>query len=582
MRGARNFWKAGVTAALIGLLAAQSLAAKQNEEKVRIAVPTFIISGQVSGTQSASADEARIREAITAKFIEQFGNAMANVDIVERGQLKSVLDEQKLQDVGLTDSELSTAGKKVSARFILVGQISAMDVVPPSGAFDINPKIKVAIDARILDVNTGLVVTSRSAESMRDLKPQVLTAYQQGNYQAAMAGVLQGGIDASTDIAKRFAKAFAWLATSEAVAKWVNPKESTDVCIFRGSLQDVNLDDEWKIEAVTGKTGDFVSKTELGTVKVTDVQADSVRAVFQGGAKPDTKKYAKGLVATLVKRSDAPARKSIVLAIPVVTLPGQVSGAASNSYVAAQLRETVTNRLITSFSTTLDNVDVVERGQLKAILSEMKLQEIGMTEENAAALGTKVGAEYMVLGAVTFAEVAPTKELGKFSAYSLYLTVDVKLVSVATGAVLDTVSITKSREVGAQPPVSLSSHIASAARDAGVEAARKLRWVCAQDYTAQALNEKTSTDLILAFGSKQGAAKGMKFEVYGIADKFDIDDKDLAKDMKEFEARTYLGTVTVQEVQPGASRATFDAAPTAELKKFGKHKFRVIRKVEVN
>ena len=114
MRGARNFWKAGVTAALIGLLAAQSLAAKQNEEKVRIAVPTFIISGQVSGTQSASADEARIREAITAKFIEQFGNAMANVDIVERGQLKSVLDEQKLQDVGLTDSELSTAGKKAS------------------------------------------------------------------------------------------------------------------------------------------------------------------------------------------------------------------------------------------------------------------------------------------------------------------------------------------------------------------------------------------------------------------------------------------------------------------------------------
>ncbi len=582
MRGALNFWRAGVTAAFIGALAGQSLATAQDDDKVRIAVPTFIISGQVSGAQSASADEARIRDAITSKFIEQFENAMANVTIVERGQLKSVLDEQKLQDVGLTDSELSTAGKKVSARFILVGQISAMDVVPPSGVLDINPKIKVAIDARILDVNTGLVVTSRSAESMRDLRPQVLTAYQQGNYQAAMAGVLQGGIDASTDIAKRFAKAFAWLASSEAPAKWVNPKETTDLCIFRGSLQDVNIGDEWKIEAVTGKTGTFVSKVELGMVTVTDVQADSARATFQGGAKPDAKKYSKGLVATLVKRSENPSRKPVVLAIPVVTLPGQVSGAASNSYVAAQLRETVTNRLITSFATTLDNVDVVERGQLKAILSEMKLQEIGMTEESAAALGAKVGAEFMVLGAVTFAEVAPTKDLGKFSAYSLYLTVDVKLVSVANGTVLDTVSITKSREVGAQPPVSLSSHIASAARDAGVEAARKLRWVSALDHTAQALNDKTSTDLVVAFGSKQGAVKGMKFDVYGISDRFDIDDKDLAKDLQEFEARTYLGTVTIQEVQPTASRATFDAAPAADLKKFGKWKFRVIRKLESN
>jgi len=581
MRGAFNFLRAGVTATLFTALVASSFAA-QDAEKVRIAVPTFIISGQVSGAQSASPDEARIREAITAKFVEEFGNAMTSVDIVERGQLKAVLDEQKLQDVGLTDSELSTAGKKVSARFILVGQISAMDVVPSSNVLDPNPKIKVAIDARILDVNTGLVVTSRSAESMRDLKPQVLQAYQQGNYKAAMAGVLQGGIDASTDIAKRFAKAFAWLASSEAPAKWVNTKEGTDVCIFRGSLQDVNLGDEWKIEAVTGKTAGFVSKVELGTVTVVDVQADSVRASFQGGAKPDTKKYGKGLVATLVKRSEAPGRKPVVLAIPVVTLPGQVSGAANNSYVAAQLRETVTNRLITSFATTLDNVDVVERGQLKAILSEMKLQEIGMTEESAAALGAKVGAEYMVLGAVTFAEVAPTKDLGKFSAYSLYLTVDVKLVSVASGEILDTVSITKSREVGATPPASLSSHIASAARDAGIEAARKLKWVCSQDYTAQALNDKTSTDLILAFGTKQGAAKGMKFDVYGISDRFDIDDRDLAKDMQEFEARTYLGTVTIQEVQPGASRATFDAAPKVELKKFGKFKFRVIRKVEEN
>lgn len=581
MRGALNFWRAGV-AAFLGALAGQALATAQDDEKVRIAVPTFIISGQVSGAQSASADEARIRDAITSKFIEQFENAMANVTIVERGQLKGVLDEQKLQDVGLTDSELSTAGKKVSARFILVGQISAMDVVPPSGTFEINPKIKVAIDARILDVNTGLVVTSRSAESMRDLKPQVLTAFQQGNYQAAMAGVLQGGIDASTDIAKRFAKSFAWLASKEAPAKWVNAKESTDVCIFRGSLQDVNLGDEWKIEAVTGKTGGFESKTELGVVKVTDVQPDSVRGVFQGGAKPDAKKFSKGLRATLVKPSEPSARKPVVLAIPVVTLPGQVSGAASNSYVAAQLRETVTNRLITSFATTLDNVDVVERGQLKAILSEMKLQEIGMTEESAAALGAKAGAEFMVLGAVTFAEVAPTKDLGKFSAYSLYLTVDVKLVSVANGTVLDTVSITKSREVGAQPPVSLSSHIASAARDAGVEAARKLRWVSALDHTAQALNDKTSTDLVVAFGSKQGAVKGMKFDVYGISDRFDVDDKDLAKDLQEFEARTYLGTVTIQEVQPSASRATFDAAPAADLKKFGKWKFRVIRKMETN
>lgn len=581
MRGAFKLLKAGVTATLFGAWATFALAA-QDSEKVRIAVPTFIISGQVSGAQSASPDEARIREAITAKFIEQFGDAMSNVDIVERGQLKAVLDEQKLQDVGLTDSELSTAGKKVSARFILVGQISAMDVVPSSNVLDPNPKIKVAIDARILDVNTGLVVTSRSAESMRDLKPQVLQAYQQGNYKAAMAGVLQGGIDASTDIAKRFAKSFAWLASNEAPARWINPKEGTDVCIFRGSLQDVNLGDEWKIEAVTGKTAGFVSKVELGTVKVTDVQADSVRATFQGGAKPDTKKYSKGLVATVLKRSDAPSRKAVVLAIPVVTLPGQVSGAANNSYVAAQLRETVTNRLITSFATTLDNVDVVERGQLKAILSEMKLQEIGMTEENAAALGAKAGAEYMVLGAVTFAEVAPTKDVGKFSAYSLYLTVDVKLVSVATGEVLDTVSITKSREVGAAPPVSLSSHIASAARDAGVEAARKLKWVCSQDYTAQALNDKTSTDLVLAFGTKQGAAKGMKFDVYGISDRFDIDDKDLARELQEFEARTYLGTVTIQEVQPSASRATFDSAPAVELKKFGKLKFRVIRKVEVN
>jgi TolB-like protein len=95
--------------------------------------------------------------------------------VVDRQRLKSVLDEQKLQDTGLTDSsKVLEVGKLLSAQYIITGSLSM------SGE-------GLRIDARITSVSTGRMIGEKvTARSRKYLEKMV--ALLANNLKVQMTG----------------------------------------------------------------------------------------------------------------------------------------------------------------------------------------------------------------------------------------------------------------------------------------------------------------------------------------------------------------------------------------------------------
>ncbi len=78
--------------------------------------------------------------------------SLSSVSIVERQKLKSILDEIKLSQSGVIDEQTSAkAGKLLGAQYMVFG------------SYLVNTKGKMRLDARIVQVETGLTVKAAEA-----------------------------------------------------------------------------------------------------------------------------------------------------------------------------------------------------------------------------------------------------------------------------------------------------------------------------------------------------------------------------------------------------------------------------------
>jgi TolB-like protein len=96
------------------------------------------------------------------EFLSSELSRSPEIVVVDRQRLKSVLDEQKLQDAGLTDStKVLEIGKLLSAQYIITGTFSTSDEW-------------LRIDARITSVSTGRMIGEKVASrSQKNLERMV-------------------------------------------------------------------------------------------------------------------------------------------------------------------------------------------------------------------------------------------------------------------------------------------------------------------------------------------------------------------------------------------------------------------------
>ncbi len=85
-------------------------------------------------------------------------------DIVEREQLQKILSEQKFGMSGLVDPSTAVQiGKMLGIKKIITGKITQMGVTQSEIIFIRVATAKVSIDARIIDVETGIIESAETA-----------------------------------------------------------------------------------------------------------------------------------------------------------------------------------------------------------------------------------------------------------------------------------------------------------------------------------------------------------------------------------------------------------------------------------
>ena len=82
------------------------------------------------------------------------------------------------------------------------------------------------------------------------------------------------------------------------------------------------------------------------------------------------------------------------------------------------------------------NYDVEERGKLRSILSEQQLAATGaVSQQNAARLGELIGLNYLVVGAISSAEVTQVNKI-LFTETQIKVVVSMRLIDATTGTIV--------------------------------------------------------------------------------------------------------------------------------------------------
>ncbi len=140
------------------LIAPAPLAAQANFKKTKIAVLDFTLQGQGFETEDMGA-------IVAEWFITAFVKA-GRFDVVERGMINKILEEQKLSMSGVVDDTTATQiGKLLGVEAIISGSVLKLQNV-------------LEINARIIDVQTGSIkaaenVKSSVASRLQDLVVQM-------------------------------------------------------------------------------------------------------------------------------------------------------------------------------------------------------------------------------------------------------------------------------------------------------------------------------------------------------------------------------------------------------------------------
>lgn len=137
-------------------------------------------------------------------------NAAGGLSVVERQNIKAVLSEQELAELGIVrkDSKAAQSGKMVGAQYIILGRISGfqnnvetkksgggMNFLGFGGSKTVaESKTYVSMDLRIVDSSTGEVVGSRTVEGRATNTAKVKGS---GGSLAPLAGLVGGLTGAS-------------------------------------------------------------------------------------------------------------------------------------------------------------------------------------------------------------------------------------------------------------------------------------------------------------------------------------------------------------------------------------------------
>lgn len=161
----KRVWKGLATALLvcIGILGALTVQAQASAgEPLRLAVISFTnkapVTWQHFGDYAPTAEEYLVYEM----------NRSGRFDVIEREQLKAILDEHSLQMTGLVSPDtIGQVGKLAGVDYVAIGSITGLTCkTTKSAVYDDNRdnaaslnryKVRATVMLRVVDVNTGRI-----------------------------------------------------------------------------------------------------------------------------------------------------------------------------------------------------------------------------------------------------------------------------------------------------------------------------------------------------------------------------------------------------------------------------------------
>ncbi|MGB5157998.1 FlgO family outer membrane protein [Desulfobacterium sp. N47] len=164
----------------------QVLAASSDFKKTKIAVLDFQLEGQGFETQDMGVI---VAEWFTTALVKS-----GRFEVIERGLLKKLLDEQKLSMSGVVDASTATKiGKFLGAQTIISGSVMKLQNI-------------IEINARIIDVQTASIIAAENVKSTTTVKLQDLVVQMSGkiikNFPLEGYIVNRSGLKVTIDLGK--------------------------------------------------------------------------------------------------------------------------------------------------------------------------------------------------------------------------------------------------------------------------------------------------------------------------------------------------------------------------------------------
>lgn len=113
-------------------------------KKIRIAVFPF------SNSSNHPDSGVNVSDAITSEIIK-----IKNWNVVERSQLPKIIQEQKIEAMGMTAQDLNKIGKLTNVDYIIIGSVSEYSY---DRVLYLVPQTKLAVNMRIISTTTGEIV----------------------------------------------------------------------------------------------------------------------------------------------------------------------------------------------------------------------------------------------------------------------------------------------------------------------------------------------------------------------------------------------------------------------------------------
>jgi curli biogenesis system outer membrane secretion channel CsgG len=279
--------------------AAEAEAPKSAYQLPRMVIANFTNSTSFKGLEGGLTERMTSLIAITKRF-----------EVVERSQLESVLEEQKLGLAGILDESTAVeVGKILGAEIMVVGSItdagySQSEVVLEDGSTQITWEGSVAVSGRFVDVETGRVILSkvvRNSAQESDLERAKSDLEKIGEI---VTDVVRGRDTATEEYYRKRGEETVSKALEEAGVSLVNAFLSElpligYVIAIQGNKVMVDLGREVGLKSKVNLlvyregepvkhpvTGEFVKKerSELGYLQVTDIEdrLSSAKSITDG------------------------------------------------------------------------------------------------------------------------------------------------------------------------------------------------------------------------------------------------------------------------------------------------------------